>query len=136
MWRTSIAEVLSFVLVMSLVPSPLAAQASKSTSPTLQERIVQMPAGSIVEVQPKGKGVPKVRGRLGALAADTFQVQVAAGSTTEVKTFRFDEVKNIKQVNKQGGMKTAGKVVLWSLAIFGTFVLIMVAACWSGGCDS
>ncbi|MBI5082994.1 MAG: hypothetical protein HZB13_00120 [Acidobacteria bacterium] len=120
--------------MMSLIAAPLPAQTSKSTAPTLQERIVLMPAGSIVEVQFKGKGVPRVRGRLGALSADTFQVQVAAGSTTEVKTFRFDEVKNVNQVNKLGGMRTAGRVTLWSLAAFGAVALSLFVYCLSGGC--
>ena len=75
--------------------------------PTIREKVVVMPAGSIVEVRTKAK--LKVRGRLGALTSEAFEVQTAKGGKIPTQSFRFDDVKSVKTVEHES---TAVKIVV------------------------
>jgi hypothetical protein len=77
MLRNWIAKLLTILLTLS-VPGPLCARhATQEKAPTIQEQIVQMPAGSAVEVKTQAK--QKLRGRLGSVTADSFELQTATG---------------------------------------------------------
>ncbi len=72
-------------------------QATKK--PTLQEKVLEIPLGSRVQVRLKNK--EKLRGRLGEVSKEGFVVQYAKGNQIEERQIGFDEVKSLK-VNKGG----------------------------------
>jgi hypothetical protein len=133
MFRNWIAKLLTILLTLS-VPLPLGARhATQEKAPTIQEQIVQMPAGSVVEVKTQAK--QKLRGRLGAITADSFELQTATGGTIQTQSLRFDQVKSVKPIQSEKGMSTAAKIGIGVLAVFGAMALIGGIACASGGCS-
>lgn len=131
MLRNWIAKLLTILLTLS-VPGPLCARhAKQENAPTIQEQVVQMPAGSVVEVKTQTK--QKLRGRLGAIAAESFELQTATGETIQKQTLRFDQVKSIKAVEAKKGMSTGLKVGLYALAAVGAIVLIAGIIMSAGG---
>ncbi len=122
MLRNWIAKLLTILLTLS-VPGPLCARhAQQVKAATIQEQIVQMPAGSVVEVKTQDK--QNLRGRLGAITADSFELQTATGETIQKQSLRFDQVKSIKAMQAKKGMSKGLKVGLCVLAAFGAITLI------------
>jgi len=103
----------------------LGSQASTTQKPTLKEQVLEIPAGSVVEVRLKTK--EKLRGRLGDVSADAFTVKLAKGDKIDERKLGFDDLKSIKVV--EGGSK-AGRTALYILAGVGVglVILIVVAA--------
>ena len=134
MIRSSLAGCLSVLLSFSVeipafgkgVPPP------SPPKPTVQEKAVLIQTGSIVEVKTKDKR--KVKGRLLAVTSESFDVQSATGQSIDKQTFRFEDVKDLKQIQKEGGMSTTAKVTLGVLAgigvVFLVFTLVAVATGW------
>lgn len=132
MFRSWTAQLLSVWLALSL-PSQIVAKSQQGSSvrkPTIQEQVVQLEAGSVVEIRTKSK--TKVRGRLGEISQDALEVQTAKGTNIEKVSLRFDEIKSVKQVEK--GMSTGAKVGLGMLAGVGVlFLVVWIAVAASGG---
>ena len=112
-------------------PSAAPAQTGKQVKPTLKEQVILMAAGSVVEVELKTK--QKIRGRLGAVTDEGFEVQHVQNDKAITQSFRFDEVRKIKQ--KEHGMSTAAKVALGALAGLGGFFLIVIIVVAAGDWD-
>lgn len=128
MWRGSIAVLLVWLLatpthVARARPSPQEKQA------TIQEKVVEIPVGSVVEVRLKTK--EKIRGQLGATTSEGFSVKSAKGGTVEERKIAFGDVKSIKMVEK--GMSTTAKITLGALAGVGAVFLILLAVFAAGG---
>jgi len=122
MWRSPIA-----VLLVWLLATPIhVAQARPSqqgNQATIQEKVVEIPVGSVVEVRLKTK--EKIRGQLGTTTPEGFSVKSAKGGTVEERKIAFSDVKSIKMVEK--GMSTAAKITLGALAGTGVVFLVLLA---------
>jgi hypothetical protein len=99
--------------------------------PTLQERILEVPNGSIIEVRLMNK--QKVRGKLGEVTNEGFSLQTAQGTKVETQQFAFTDVKSFKQVSGTAATK-AGHGLVYALAGIGvlTVVLVIVGVAMAG----
>ena len=98
-------------------------QKETTNKPTLQERILEVPQGTIIEVRLMNK--QKVRGKLGEISNEGFSLQTAQGSKIETQKIAFAEVKSFKQAGGGTG-KGIGRGVIYGLAGIGVLVLVMV----------
>ena len=76
-------------------------QAASELKPTLKERVIQIPAGSQVEVRLLNK--ERFRGRLGDVSDEGFTVQIAQGNRIDTRKVAFGEVKSVKVIDKERG---------------------------------
>jgi hypothetical protein len=86
-----------------------------------------IPAGSIVEVKLKQKGSSTIRGRLGAITDEGFEVQIAKSGKVSSEKVTFTEVKSVKA---KKGMSVTTKVLIAVGVVFavcGVFVGILGA---------
>jgi hypothetical protein len=103
--------------------------AGDEKGPTIQETMVLIPAGSTIEVKTKAK--QKLRGRLGMLTRDAFELQTAQGEKLQTQSLRFDEVKSVKTLNDQGSTGRVVKHTLIGIAVVAvviTVVSLIIAA--------
>jgi hypothetical protein len=122
------------VLLVFSAPVPAAPGGNaQDKGPTIQERLVLLPAGCVVEVKTDLK--KKITGRLGALNPDSFELQTAKGANIEKLTLRYDEVKSVKQLDHKG-MGTAAKITVGILAGLGVLVVIGIIIAAAHGFDS
>jgi translation initiation factor IF-1 len=104
-------------------------QERSSQKTTLQQKVLEIPAGTLVEVRLKNKEI--LRGRLGEVHEAGFDVQVAAGDKVEARTIAFDELKSIKKAGGGGTGRFIGHVALGTAIVIGVLILtgvIMAAA--------
>jgi hypothetical protein len=122
MIRCFLSQLLGVLLVLS-VPTALPGKATdQGKPPTIREQLVLMQPGTIVEVKTKSK--EKFIGRLGALTADSFEVQIPKGKSIEKQTVGFDEVKSVK-IREHFGMSRGAKTSLWILAGAGILYFVL-----------
>ena len=99
---------------------------------SLKEQIVQLPAGTVVEVKFLRKGEKNLVGRLGPVADSGFEVQAAKDGNVSSEKLVFTDVKSVKVKGKMHpavkGAIIGGVAVGVLFAVFG----IIVA---SGGID-
>ena len=128
----------AFLAILLLLWSGLAsgAPAQKpevSRDQALKTQVIEIPAGSVVEVRLQDK--QKLRGKLGAVTDAGFEVQTVRDGKISSLNLKFDEVKSIKLREK--GMSIGAKITLGILAGLGVvFVIVMVAVAAVGGFDS
>jgi len=96
-------------------------QASTSHKPTLKEQVIQIPAGSQVEVRLLNQ--ERFRGRLGDVSDEGFTVQIAKGNQIETRKLAFGDVKSMKQI---GGKTHTAIYILAGVGI--AFGIILVLA--------
>lgn len=130
-----VTNLLTLILVWALFgDSVLEARVSVSASadshpeettnkPTLQQRILEVPQGSMVEVRLMNK--QKLRGRLGEVTNEGFSLQTAQGNKIETQKIAYADVKSLKQVEGTTGKKI-GKGVIYALAGIGALMVVMV----------
>jgi len=94
--------------------------------PTLQERILEVPHGMMIEVRLLNK--QKLRGRLGEVTSEGFSLQTAQGTKIETQKVAFADVKSFKQIEGTTGSKI-GKGLIYALAGIGA--LVVVLAIWA-----
>lgn len=82
-----------------------------------------MKHGSVVDIKTKAK--EKITGRLGALASDSFEVQVAIGKSIENRSIRFDDVESVRKHGEHSARNAAGKATIGILVGAG---VVLVAA--------
>jgi hypothetical protein len=97
---------------------------AESTKPTLKERILEIPPGTMIQVRLLSK--EKLRGRLGEVTDEGFAIQTAKGNKIETRKIAFEDVKSLSKVEGRKAAKTAGWVVLGALAGIGAVILILV----------
>ena len=126
-------NLISLILVYALLGSSLL-EARVSVSggtppeettkkPTLQERILEVPHGTMIEVRLLNK--QKLRGRLGEVTSEGFSLQTAQGTKIEMQKITFTDVKSFKQVEGTTGKKV-GKGLIYGLAGIGVLTMILV----------
>ena len=122
MWRNSMSVLLVWLLS---IPTPMAEARSpqQAKEATIQEIVVEIAVGSVVEVRLKTN--EKIRGQLGTSTSEGFSIRYAKGGTVGERIIAYSDVKSIRMVDK--GMSTAAKVALGALAGIGGFFLIVWA---------
>ena len=111
MFRIMTALLTAFTLIHSsnlAVATPASSQGTPAKPSALKEQLIGMPAGSTVEVKLANK--QKLKGRLGQLSDDGFEVQTVKDGKVSVEKVAFSEVKSVKQKGKP--MSTGTKTVL------------------------
>ncbi len=88
----------------------------------LKQRILEIPPGTMIEVRLLDK--QKIRGRLGEIADEGFNLQTAQGNKIETQKIAFADVKSFKSLQNSTGHKI-GKGVLYGLAGIGALILIL-----------
>ena len=83
------ARALCLLLAVALLPRPAAAGL------TVQQQIVRIPAGAVIQVQLRDKS--RIHGRLGAVAQDGFEVLTAETINVTMRRLRFAEIRSIKE---------------------------------------
>jgi len=91
---------------------------------TVQERVVEIPPGTMVEVRLMDKH--RVRGRLGEVTSAGFSLQTAQGNKIETQKIAFTEVKSLKKVEGETTGKGIGRGVVYGLAGLGVLLVIIV----------
>jgi preprotein translocase subunit SecF len=119
MLRSWIAELLSLLLFLGAATPVRARATAADKAAAVKERLAKMPAGSVVEL--KTLAQQELRGRLGAMAAESFELQTAKGEKIETQSLRFDEVKSVKAVKATKGMPMAVKI---GLGVLGVVIVI------------
>ncbi len=95
--------------------------------PTLKERLLEVPPGTMIEVKLLNK--QKIRGRLGELTDEGFTLTSAQGEKITTQKIAFTEVKSFKKV--EGGK--GGHAVVYALAGAGAiFVVLLIVALSQG----
>jgi hypothetical protein len=92
--------------------------------PTVQERILEIPPGTMIEVRLMNKH--KVRGRLGEVTNEGFSLQTAQGNKVETQKIAFTDVKSFKNAEGGGTGKGISKGLVYGLAGIGVLAVILV----------
>lgn len=100
-------------------------QAGSGRKPTLKERILEIPPGTMIEVRLLNK--QKLRGRLGEITDEGFSLQTAQGNKIETRKLTFDDLKSVKKVEGSKAAKTAGWILVGVLAGIGALILIVAS---------
>jgi hypothetical protein len=102
----------------------------EATHPGAAEQAAALPLGSVVTVKTLDKKT--LTGRLGALSANGFELQIGKGNSVSTQTLAFVDVKSIKQKSK--GMSTGAKVAIGIAvgvgAVFAFFAIAFAASGW------
>ena len=107
--------------------------AQVAQKPTLQEKVLDIPPGSRLQVRLKNN--EKLRGWLGEVSNEGFVLQYARGNQIEKRIIGFDEVKSIKVKSikvKAGGR--AWRVGKWILMAGGIYLVVLLISCRAGKC--
>ena len=103
----------------------LPGQAQSEAKPTIKERVLEIPPGTMIEVRLLNK--QKLRGRLGEITDEGFSLQTAQGNKIETRKLTFDDLKSVKKVEGSKGAKTAGWILVGFLAGIGALILIVAS---------
>ena len=121
MFRRVISTMLTLVLltpaVLSVGQKVVAGNRDSALQKTVQEQVLEISPGTLVEVRLDHK--QKVRGRMGETAEDGFTLQYVQGDRLATRKITFAEIKSIKTVDGKLG---AGTRVL---AAFGGVILVL-----------
>jgi hypothetical protein len=101
------------------VGTAAASQANASQQPTLKEQVIQMPAGSQVEVRLLNK--ERFRGRLGEISDEGFTVQIAQENRIESRKVAFGDVKSVKVM---GNNEKKRGILIGVAAAFGILLVL------------
>ena len=119
------------VMLCALLVLP-AESAQQTPPPTVQEQVGQISTGSIVEAKTKLKNMKKVRGRLGAVTADGFEIQTVNGQKVDNIRLSFADVKSVADKSQQ--KSHTGMYILVGVCVtVGVMALIAVVLVAMGG---
>ena len=91
--------------------------------PTVQERIMEVPPGAMIEVRLSDE--QKLKGRLGEVTSEGFSLQTAQGNKIETKKLVFSDVKSFKRAGETTG-RGIGKGVVYGLAGIGALMVVLI----------
>jgi hypothetical protein len=92
--------------------------------PTVQERILEIPPGTMIEVRLVDKH--KIRGRLGEVTNAGFSLQTAQGNKVETQKIAFTDVKSFKKSEREDTGKGISRGVVYGLAGIGALMVILI----------
>lgn len=87
---------------------------------SIQEQIVGIPIGSVVEVKTVGK--EKLKGQLVSVSGTDITVRVAASSGTQERPIAFDQIKSV--ANKSNNGRTGLKILAGVGIALGALMLV------------
>ena len=125
-----VREILCVTLALLLVRP--AFPASPLNKDTVKQQVLRVSSGSSVEVRLINKS--KLRGRLGQVTEEGFELQTVQGGKIDTQTLAFDQVKSIKDTSKKSF--SAGKAFLTAGLAIAILVGIGIISCVVGGCES
>lgn len=131
MLRCFLSQFLCVLMALTVPTSAQGESSNQDKQPTLQEKLVLIPAGSVIEVKTKAK--TKIVGKLGPLASDSFEVQVAKGGTIEKQSIRFEDVKSVKIKGAHPGRNTTLWIALTVGICAAGFVIVVALVYWTHG---
>jgi hypothetical protein len=117
------------LLLWAGLAQPGFGQSPKPHEQALKEHLIEIPAGSIVEVKLENK--QKLRGKLGAVNDTGFELQTVRDGKIVTQNILLNDVKSIKAIGK--GMSTGWKIGLGALAGIGAFFVILIAVAAAHG---
>ena len=132
MLRSFIAQIICLMVILSAFPLPAAAKSAGKKVSKVQTQLTSMPVGTIIEVTNNEGG--SIRGRLGELKSDSFELQQTKGTNIEKRSFRFDEVSHVRQVDREKSKHGVRNGVLIAVVAVGAVMAITVGMCASGKC--
>ena len=91
---------------------------------TIQEKILEVPPGTMIEVRLTNK--QKVRGRLGEVTNEGFSLQTAQGNKVETQKIAFADVKSFKNAQGETVGKGIGRGIVYGLAGIGILMVILI----------
>jgi len=91
---------------------------------TIQEKILEVPPGTMIEVRLTNK--QKVRGRLGEVSNEGFSLQTAQGNKVQTKKIAFTDVKSFKNAQGETVGKGIGRGIVYGLAGIGILMVILI----------
>lgn len=92
--------------------------------PTVQERVLEIPPGTMIEVRLMNKH--KVRGRLGEVTNEGFSLQTAQGNKVETLKIAFTDVKSLKKAEGESTGKGISRGVVYGLAGLGVLLVVLI----------
>ena len=99
---------------------------------TVQQQVVEIPTGKLVEVRLTDKS--KIRGRIGKISAEGFLLTAAKGNQVGEQKLAFSDVTSIKAIEKEGSGGMGVQILIGALAAAGVLFLIgIIAVAASGG---
>ena len=111
-----------FDQVKSVKKASGAAATETSQKRAVQQQVVEIPTGKLVEVRLADKS--KIRGRIGQVSAEGFLLAVAKGSQVEEQKLAFSDVTSIKTIEKKDGGKKGLYILLGAAIAVGAIFLI------------
>jgi hypothetical protein len=108
--------------------TPRSGPKEEAQTPTVKERILKFPPGTLVEVKLINK--LKIRGRLGEVKDEGFSLTNAQGNKIAVS---FSEVKSVKRAKGGKTGRIVGYVLLGAAAFVVIVIVGAVAGKWGGG---
>ena len=92
---------------------------------TVQQQVVEIPTGKLVEVRLADKS--KIRGRIGQISADGFLLTAARGNQVGEQKMAFSDVTSIKAIEKgEGAGKTATYALVGAAAAAATVIIVIL----------
>lgn len=119
------------IFVLTSAPGRSLATASGATSQTgdqtgtIKEHVLRMPIGTPVEVIFRDSGKPKMKGKLGAVSDETFELR-GAGAASQAISFA-----DVKSVNNKRGWGIKRPLIITS-AVVGALIIIGVVSYVTG----
>ena len=117
-----------FDQVKSVKKPGAAAVSATSQERTVQQQVVEIPTGNLVEVRLTDRS--KTRGRIGKISEEGFLLTAAKGNQVEEQKLAFSDVTSVKAIEHEGsGRKNATYILVGAVAAVGTLFLIAAASC-------
>jgi hypothetical protein len=91
---------------------------------TVQQQVVEIPTGKLVEVRLTDKS--RIRGRIGKISADGFLLTAARGNQVGEQKLAFSDVTSIKEIEKEGGGKNGTYIIVGAVAGAATLFVILL----------
>ena len=114
-----------FDQVKSVKKPGAAAVSATSQERTVQQQVVEIPTGKLVEVRLADKS--KIRGRIGQISADGFLLTAARGNQVGEQKMAFSDVTSIKAIEKgEGAGKTATYALVGAAAAAATVIIVIL----------
>ena len=120
-----VAATLAFVCLSTF--NPAFACSAQDQAPTervasFKQRVVGIPAGTVIEVRLQQQGSKTITGRLGSITDEGFEVQTVKSGKISSEKVAFTDVKSVKEKH---GMSRVTKTLIVTGVVVGVLCLIV-----------
>ncbi len=119
-WQKAIAVLLVFLLAAPAV-------SAKPERASIKEQVLMIRPGSAVEIRLTDKS--KLKGRLGAVTDDGFELQALTDEKIATQQVPFDRVQSVKDKGQQSFGHSLGRGFLVAGIVIGVGIVISVVVC-------